>query len=181
MAGETHMTLEGCRKGGKPQMTSFDLCLARADNGTAHIGDNRKDIMATTVMDIDARIEEHMSQIDRLKTRRKALVAKEREQARKWKATCLAAIGQSVLDAAGCDWYELDIDGLRKVLSEYGEDLLAESVIEGRSPADAKRALDESKRARKAAKRDGAATESEESDSEQEHPAKARDDEQTDW
>ena len=62
-------------------MTSFDLCLVRADNGMPHIGDNRKDIMATTVMDIDARIEEHMSQIDRLKTRRKALAAKERERA----------------------------------------------------------------------------------------------------
>ena len=60
-----------------------------------------------TVEEIDERIEEHKRQIARMEERKRAILAKQREQERKWKAMCLSAIGEAVLDAAGCDWNEI--------------------------------------------------------------------------
>lgn len=62
---------------------------------------------------------------------------------------CLAAIGETVVRAIGCDWAELDLDGLNEALHDIGSDLLSGAVIDGRSPAEAKKALDAFKRARK--------------------------------
>lgn len=99
-----------------------------------------------TVEEIDERIEEHRRQIARMEERKRAILAKQREQERKWKAACLSAIGEAVLDAAGCAWNELDVEVLSVRLTASGGDVLADAVAEGRSPADAKAALDDFKR-----------------------------------
>lgn len=111
-----------------------------------------------TVEEIDERIEEHKRQIARMEERKRAILAKQREQERKWKAACLSAIGEAVLDAVGCAWNELDVEALSGRLSVSGGDVLADAVTEGRSPADAKAALDDFKRLlkeRKQAKTEG--------------------------
>lgn len=105
-----------------------------------------------TVEEIDERIEEHKRQIARMEERKRAILAKQREQERKWKAMCLSAIGEAVLDAAGCDWNELDVEALSDSLTASGRDMFADAVAEGRSPADAKAALDDFKRLRKTRK-----------------------------
>ena len=96
-----------------------------------------------TVEEIDERIEEHKRQIARMEERKRAILAKQREQERKWKAMCLSAIGEAVLDAVGCDWNELDVEALSDSLTASGRDMFADAVAEGRSPADAKAALDD--------------------------------------
>ena len=105
-----------------------------------------------TVEEIDERIEEHRRQIARMEERKRAILAKQREQERKWKAACLSAIGEAVLDAAGCAWNELDVEALSDRLTASGRDVLADAVAEGRSPADAKAALDDFKRLLKSRK-----------------------------
>lgn len=101
-----------------------------------------------TVAEIDGKIEEHLNQIDQLKELRKQAAAKERQQTRKWRGMCLTAIGETVVRSIGCDWTELDLDGLQEALSNTGGELLA-AVIEGRPPTEAKRALDAFKRSRR--------------------------------
>lgn len=102
-----------------------------------------------TVAEIDGKIEEHLNQIDQLKELRKQAAAKERQQTRKWRGMCLTAIGETVVRSIGCDWAELDLDGLQEALSDTGGELLAAAVIEGRPPTEAKRALDAFKRSRR--------------------------------
>lgn len=152
MAGESHDQLGGCRKGGKPSATSFDLRLRQEDNGEDSTRDDRKDDMAT-VAEIDDKIGSYQSLIEQLREQRKAAATKERQQARKWRGMCLSAIGETVLRSMGCDWAELDLDGLQKALTDLGGDLLSGAVVEGRSPAEAKRALDAFKRSRREARR----------------------------
>ena len=153
MAGESYDQLGGCRKGGKPSATSFDLRLRRGDNGEDSTRDDRRDDMAT-VAEIDEKIGGYQALIEQLREQRKAAAAKERQQARKWRGMCLSAIGETVLRAVGCGWSELDLDGFQVALDEIGGDLLSGAVIGGRSPAEAKRALDAFKRARRETKPD---------------------------
>lgn len=109
-----------------------------------------------TVAEIDEKIGGYQALIEQLREQRKAAAAKERQQARKWRGMCLSTIGETVLRAVGCGWSELDLDGLQAALDEIGGDLLSGVVIEGRSPAEAKRSLDAFKRARREAKPDDA-------------------------
>lgn len=102
-----------------------------------------------TVAEIDGKIDEFQSRIEKLREERKAAAAKERQQTRKWRGMCLSAIGETVVRAVGCDWAELDLGGLQDALNDTGGDLLSGAVIEGRSPAEAKRALDAFKRPRR--------------------------------
>lgn len=54
-----------------------------------------------TVSEIDGKLDELKRQTAALKEQRKIAAAKEREQARKWKAATLAAIGEIVLKTLG--------------------------------------------------------------------------------
>lgn len=92
-----------------------------------------------TVAEIDGKIVSCQALIEQLREQRKAAAAKERQQARKWRGMCLSAIGETVLRAVGCGWSELDLDGLQAALDDIGGDPLSAAVIEGRSPAEAKR------------------------------------------
>lgn len=62
-----------------------------------------------TVSEIDGKLDELKRQAAALKEQRKVAAAKEREQARKWKAATLAAIGETVLKTLGADWTAIDM------------------------------------------------------------------------
>ena len=62
-----------------------------------------------TVSEIDGKLDELKRQAAALKEQRKIAAAKEREQARKWKAATLAAIGETVLKTLGADWTTIDL------------------------------------------------------------------------
>lgn len=66
-----------------------------------------------TVSEIDWKLDELKRQAAALKEQRKVAAAKEREQARKWKAATLAAIGEIVLKTLGADWTDIDLEGLQ--------------------------------------------------------------------
>lgn len=102
-----------------------------------------------TVEELDAKIEERRRQIARFEERKKALIAKEREQQKKWQTLVVSAIGETVIREAGCTWTDIDLDCLQSWLDERAEDLHDSVVIEGQTPADAKRALDRFKKAQK--------------------------------
>lgn len=133
--------------------TTFDLHRAQTDNGRTPTGRDRKDDMAS-VEKIDDRIESYQALIEKLREQRKAAAAKERQQTRKWRSAYLAAVGETVTRSAGCDWAELDLEALQEALSDIGSELLSGSVVAGRSPAEAKRALDAFKRSRREGKTD---------------------------
>ena len=63
-----------------------------------------------TVSEIDGKLDELKRQAAALKEQRKVAAAKEREQARKWKAATLAAIGETVLKTLGADWTAIDLE-----------------------------------------------------------------------
>ena len=102
-----------------------------------------------TVSEIDGKLDELKRQAAALKEQRKVAAAKEREQARKWKAATLAAIGETVLKTLGADWSAFDLDGLQCWLTENAEDIRLMSVTDSRSPVEAKEALDAFKRSSK--------------------------------
>ena len=66
-----------------------------------------------TVSEIDGKLDELKRQAAALKEQRKVAAAKEREQARKWKAATLAAIGEIVLKTLGADWTDIDLEGCK--------------------------------------------------------------------
>ena len=74
-----------------------------------------------TVSEIDGKLDELKRQAAALKEQRKVAAAKEREQARKWKAATLAAIGETVLKTLGADWTAIDLEGLQGWLAESAE------------------------------------------------------------
>ena len=76
-----------------------------------------------TVSEIDGKLDELKRQAAALKEQRKIAAAKEREQARKWKAATLAAIGETVLKTLGADWTAIDLEGLQGWLAESAEDI----------------------------------------------------------
>ena len=96
-----------------------------------------------TVEELDAKIEERRRQIARFEERKKALIAKEREQQKKWQTLVDSAIGETVIREAGCTWTDIDLDCLQSWLDERAEDL-HDPVV-----ADAKRALDRFKKAQR--------------------------------
>lgn len=93
-----------------------------------------------TVSEIDGKLDELKRQAAALKEQRKVAAAKEREQARKWKAATLAAIGETVLKTLGADWTAIDLEGLQGWLM---------AVTDTRTPVEAKEALDAFKRSSK--------------------------------
>lgn len=95
-----------------------------------------------TITELDAKIEEKRRQIERYQARKRALVAKERAQQRKWRASVLEGIGRSVLDAAGCEWSRVDLEALRLWLAAHADELQSQVVLAESSPRDAKERLD---------------------------------------
>lgn len=108
-----------------------------------------------TVEGLDRKIEEMKGQIARYEERRKALIAKEREQQKKWRAGVTTAIGELVLREVGCDWNAIDLECLQAWLAERAEDAYGSVVAEGQDAAGAKRALDRFKKAQKKARTNG--------------------------
>ena len=104
-----------------------------------------------TIEDMDRRIAEAKERLAQYEARKRAMLAKEREQARKWRTALLATVGETVLVAAGCDWTRLDLDALRSWLVSHADEAHAQLVGQERTPAQAKAALDDFKatRARK--------------------------------
>lgn len=100
-----------------------------------------------TVSEIDDKLDELKRQATALKEQRKVAAAKEREQARKWRAMTLTAIGESVLKALDADWTAIDLEGLRGWLDGNAEGMRAMAVTEPRTPVEAKEALDSFRRA----------------------------------
>ena len=102
-----------------------------------------------TVEELDAKIEERRRQIAPFEEPKKALLAKEREQQKKCQTLVVSALGETVIREAGCTWTDIDLDCLQSWLDERAEDLHDSVVIEGQTPADAKRALDRFKKAQR--------------------------------
>ena len=73
----------------------------------------------------------------------------DREQARKWKAATLAAIGETVLKTLGADWTAIDLEGLQGWFADNAEDIRLMAVTDPRTPVEAKEALDAFKRSSK--------------------------------
>lgn len=97
--------------------------------------------MAVTVKDLDARIEAKRREIAQMEDRRRKLVAKNREQERKWCAAVCAEAGRRVVEATGCDWSRLDLEALSQFLAEHAEEASALLVTPERTPAEAHEAL----------------------------------------
>ena len=97
-----------------------------------------------TVSEIDGKLDELKRQAAALKEQRKVAAAKEREQARKWKAATLAAIGETVLKTLGADWTAIDLEGLQGWLADNAEDIRLMAVTDTRTPMEAKEVLLES-------------------------------------
>lgn len=102
-----------------------------------------------TVSEIDGKLDELKRQAAALKEQRKIAAAKEREQARKWKAATLAAIGETVLKTLGANWTAIDLEGLQGWLADNAEDIRLMAVTDPRTPVEAKEALDAFKRSSK--------------------------------
>ena len=92
------------------------------------------------------KLDELKRQAAALKEQRKIAAAKEREQARKWKAATLAAIGETVLKTLGADWTAIDLEGLQGWFADNAEDI---RLTDQRTPVEAKEALDAFKRSSK--------------------------------
>ena len=101
-----------------------------------------------TIAELDEKIRAQRAVIAHFEKRKKALLAKEREQEKKWKTAALTAMGELLLEALGCSWAELDLTDLGECLSDQPDGIRELVVREGRTPSEAKRALDEFKRAR---------------------------------
>lgn len=99
-----------------------------------------------TVSELDEKIEEQKRKIAHLEERKKALIAKEREQARKYKAATVTAVGETVLRVLDADWTRIDLANLQAWLKEYSRDLGIVAVTGERTPSEAKAALDAFKR-----------------------------------
>lgn len=102
-----------------------------------------------TVSEIDGKLDELKRQAAALKEQRKIAAAKEREQARKWKAATLAAIGETVLKTLGADWTDIDLNELQPWLTWSGGPTRPKVVTDPRTPVEAKEALDAFKRSSK--------------------------------
>ena len=99
-----------------------------------------------TVSECDEKLEDLKRQTLRVKEQRKEAVRREREQARKWKAATLSAIGDTVLSSLGASWTDIDLGGLQAWLIENADDIRLLTVTDPRTPAEAKEALDSYKR-----------------------------------
>lgn len=105
-----------------------------------------KDSTMPTVSELDEKLEELKRQTLKVKEQRKEAVRKEREQARKWKAATLSAIGDAVLSSLEASWTDIDLGGLQTWLAENADDIRLLAVTDPRTPAEAKEALDAFKR-----------------------------------
>lgn len=99
-----------------------------------------------TVSELDEKLEDLKRQTLRVKEQRKEAVRKEREQARKWRAMTLTAIGEAVASSLGTPWTDIDLESLREWLDANADALRQFAVTEHRTPAKAKEALDAFKR-----------------------------------
>ena len=101
-----------------------------------------------TIEDMDRRIAEAKERLAQFEAKKRAMLAKEREQARKWRGALLATVGETVLTAAGCDWTRLDLNALRSWLVAHSDEAHSQLVGQERTPAQAKAALDDFKATR---------------------------------
>ena len=90
-----------------------------------------------TIEDMDKRIAEAKERLAQYEAKKRAMLAKEREQARKWRTALLTTVGETVLTAS---W-----------LVSHADEAHAQLIGPERTPAQAKAALDDFKatRARK--------------------------------
>ena len=105
--------------------------------------------MAQSVADIDKQLEKKRREIAQLEARRKTAIAREREQARKWRAEAVSTIGEALLGALGADWTAVDYDGLLIWLSENASQARSLVLTDDRIPAEAKESLNAFKRDQK--------------------------------
>lgn len=133
-----------------------------------------------TVSEIDGKLYELKRQTAALKEQRKIAAAKEREQARKWKAATLAAIGEIVLKTLGADWTAIDLNELQPWLTWNGGSACPKVVTDPRTPMEAKEALDAFKRSSKP-KRTGKPDAVEDATEMPETIDMAEDEKQADW
>ena len=102
-----------------------------------------------TIEALDEKIEKKRREIAQYETRKRAILAKEREQARKWKAETLQSIGTIVVDATHLDYKAINLSALHNWLYAHAQELSGQIAQDVLSPADAKAALDEFKKWRK--------------------------------
>lgn len=99
-----------------------------------------------TVSELDEKLEDLKRQTLKVKEQRKEAVRREREQARKWRAATLTAIGDTVLSSLGASWTDIDLGNLQAWLEEHAGDIRTLAVTAPRTPAEAKEALGSFKR-----------------------------------
>ena len=102
----------------------------------------QKGMTMTTVAELDEKIEDKKRQIAQYEARKKAILAKEREQARKNKAAALTAIGEAFLRAVGEDWTRIDFPSLQAWLDGSAGDIRLLALTDERSSTEAKEQLD---------------------------------------
>lgn len=105
-----------------------------------------KESTMPTVSELDEKLEDLKRQTLRVKEQRKEAVRREREQARKWRAATLTAIGDTVLSSLGASWTDIDLASLQAWLEENAGDIRMLTVTDPRTPTEAKEALDAFKR-----------------------------------
>lgn len=98
-----------------------------------------------TIEDFDKELARLKAQMEKVKERKKVALAKEREQNRKWQTECVAALGETILKGADCDWTELDFEGFALWLDENASQLRETCVKERVDAAEAKKQLDKFK------------------------------------
>lgn len=107
--------------------------------------------------DFDTKIEEAKHRVAQLEERKRAALAREREQSRKWRAATVAEVGEEVLSAAGCDWTRIDPAATGEWLREHAEGLAKAVGVECLSEEDASTVIIRATRAIKSCPREARA------------------------
>ena len=102
----------------------------------------RERILMATISYYDEKIEKKKDEIVRLEARRKALLRQERERERQWKTAVQTTIGESVVQAVGCGWQELDLELFQAWLEEAIGGSQPPVVLSESTPEDAKKRCD---------------------------------------
>lgn len=95
-----------------------------------------------TIEELDIKIAEKRRQIAQYENRKKAILAKQREQERKWKSGITSSVGEMILNVTGSSWTEIDYDGLYQWLMDHKNELMDHVVTAARPPAEAKSQFD---------------------------------------
>lgn len=91
--------------------------------------------------ELEQYIAELQEQVRQAKLDKKEALAREREQARKWRSDLLREIGGTLLSVVGCDWTLLDLGALREWLLNHAGEMQTLTVASERTPEEAHDAL----------------------------------------